>query len=170
MIGQAVPRFSLMAFVRGIYTYLDPAALSARWMALCFLSSPSTSNMAYVNSQAEAFAREGAVLLVVLSNTSLLRLAKHEGLKTFTVPLLTDSLNRIHRSYGVVLAPPSATAVTFLIDPARVLRFHIAHDATLWDLDGLCGLLKNKRNASSAYATPELPTLSNDIENNISTR
>ena len=41
---------------------LDAAALSGRWMALCFLSSPTTSNMTYVNSQAEAFAREGAIL------------------------------------------------------------------------------------------------------------
>jgi Peroxiredoxin len=167
-IGQTVPRFSLMAFVRGNYTYLDPAALSGRWMALCFLSSPSTSDMTYVNSQAEAFAREGAVLLVVLSATSLLQLAKQEELKTFTVPLLTDSLNRIHRSYGVALAPPSATAATFLIDPARVLRFHIAHDLTLWDLNGLRGLLRSKRNA--AYAAPELLALSNGAGNIVSTR
>lgn len=154
-IGQPMPQVNLTAFIKGNYSYLNAAALSGRWMALCFLSSPTTSNMTYVNSQAEAFAREGAILLVALSATSLLRFAQHEDLRTYTVPILTDSLNRTHRSYGVALNPLSATAVTFLSDPLRVLRFHIAHDLALWDLDGLRGLLRNKRNAS--YAAPQLP-------------
>src|SRR5688500_6984411 len=71
--------------------------------------------------------------------------AQYEDIRPFTVPLLTDSLNRMHRSYGVALTPPSATAVTFLIDPLRVLRFHIAQDLALWNLDNLHGLLRTKR-------------------------
>lgn len=148
-IGQTVPRIGLTALVRGRFTYLDHKALADRWMALCFLSSPTASSMTYVNAQAEAFSREGAALLVVLSDISLLQLAQYEDLRPFTVPLLTDSLNRMHRSYGVALNPASATAVTFLIDPLRVLRFHIAHDLTLWNLDDLHGLLRAKRHRVS---------------------
>ena len=148
-IGQSVPRIGLMAFVGGRFTYLDPTALTARWMALCFLSSPTAANMTYLNVQAEAFARDGAALLVVLSNISLLRFAQHEDIQAFTVPLLIDCLNRMHRSFGVAVNPPSATAVTFLIDPLRVLRFQIEHDLALWDLDGLRGLLRMKRHSAS---------------------
>jgi alkyl hydroperoxide reductase subunit AhpC len=105
--------------------------------------------MTYVNAQAEAFAHEGAALMVVLSDISLFQLAQYEDIRPFTVPLLTDSLNRMHRSYGVALTPPSATAVTFLIDPLRVLRFHIAQDLALWNLDNLHGLLRTKRHVVS---------------------
>ena len=148
-IGQSVPRIGLMASVGGRFIYLDPTAFTARWMALCFLSSPTASNMSYLNAQAEAFARDGAALLVVLSDVSLLRFAQHEGIQTFTVPLLPDPLNRMHRSFGVAVNPPSATAVTFLIDPFRLLRFQIAHDLALWDLDGLRGLLRMKRHSAT---------------------
>ena len=64
------------------------------------------------------------------------------------MPLLIDCLNRMHRSFGVAVNPPSATAVTFLIDPLRVLRFQIEHDLALWDLDGLRGLLRMKRHSA----------------------
>ena len=107
----------LTAFVRGRFIYLDHKLLSDRWMALCFLSSPTASSMNYVNAQAEAFAREGASLLVVLSDISLLRFAQNEDLRPFTVPLLSIPLNRMHRSVRRRFNPSSATAVTFLIDP-----------------------------------------------------
>ncbi len=152
-IGQSVPRIGLMALVGGRLTYLDPTALPERWLALCFLSSPTASNMTYLNAQAEAFSRDGAALLVVLTDISLLRFAQHEGIQAFTVPLLTDPLNRMHRSFGVPVNAPSSTAVTFLIDPLRVLRSQIAHDLALWDLDGLRGLLR--RNRYSALEPPQ---------------
>jgi alkyl hydroperoxide reductase subunit AhpC len=148
-IGQSAPRIGPMASIGGRFTYLDPTTLTARWIALCFLSSPTASNITYLNAQAEAFARDGAALLVVLSDISLLRFAQHEGMQGFTVPFLTDCLNRMHRSFGVAVNPPSATAVTFLIDPLRVLRFKIAHDLALRDLDGLRELLRMKRHSAS---------------------
>ncbi len=149
MIGQPVPQIGRLALVRGHCTYLDRTALAGRWLALCFLSSPTVSNLTYLNAQAEAFARDGAALLVVLSDTSLLRIAQHEDIRPFMVPLLPDILNRMHRSYGVALHPPSAMAVTFLVDPLRVLRFDSAHDLALWDLAGLRGLLNTKRTGMS---------------------
>src|SRR5574340_890004 len=66
MIGQTVPQIGRMAFVRGHCTYLDRTARAGRWLALCFLSSPTVSNLTYLNAQAKAFARDGAALLVVL--------------------------------------------------------------------------------------------------------
>ena len=147
-IGQTVPKIRLTAFFKGDYMCMDPAALSGRWIVLCFISSLSPSTLAYADGQAKAFASEGAALLIATSHTSLFDVARH-NLQSLTVPVLADSLNRMHRAYGVALDPTSTTVVTFLIDPVRVLQFHIAHDLSMWDLDGLRGLLRTNRRGSS---------------------
>ena len=62
-------------------------------------------------------------------------------LQELAVPLLTDPLNRLHRAYGMSCSCSSGKANTFLIDPDRILRHHIIHELTTWNMEALCGLL-----------------------------
>ncbi len=138
-IGKPVPRLRRTAVVKGEYRLLEPATISDRWVALCFLASLRTEDLACLNSQATLFARAGAVLLGVVSDRILLEPGYHRELQDVTVPLLTDPLNRLHRAYG--MSRESAKASTFLIGPTRILRHHIVHELTTWDMEALRGLL-----------------------------
>ena len=132
-LNNPVPRLSLLAFVRGQYMPLGSSYISARWLALCFPGSLHTAAIQGLNLQANALAQEGVVMLLTLSDTRLLRMASREDLQKFTVPIVTDPLNRIHRSYGIQRRPPFSQPTTFLIDPDRILRLEIDH--ALNDLD-----------------------------------
>jgi alkyl hydroperoxide reductase subunit AhpC len=140
-IGKPVPRFRLTAVVNGEYTHLDPAVLADRWIVLCFPAGLRAVDLVCLNHQSAHFARTGALLLGVASNQMLLQPFHHLQLQRLTVPLLTDPLNRLHRAYGMSCSPPSGKANTFLIDPARILRHHIIHELTTWNMEALCGLL-----------------------------
>src|SRR5574340_52863 len=58
MIGQTVPQIGRMAFVRGLCRDLDRTARAGRWLMPCYRSSPTVSNLTYLNAQAKAFARD----------------------------------------------------------------------------------------------------------------
>lgn len=140
-IGKPVPRLRLTAVVNGDYTRLDPAVLSHRWLVLCFPSSLREVDLLCLNHQASYFAKTGALLLGVASDRMLLHPFHHRQLQDLTVPLLTDPLNRLHRAYGICCTPSSGKANTFLIDPDRILRHHIIHELTTWNMEALCGLV-----------------------------
>ena len=140
-IGKPVPRLRLTAVVRGDYQHLDSSAIADRWLVLCFPASLGAVDLLCLNRQASCFARAGAVLLGVVSDELLLQPLPYRVLQTVTVPLLTDPLNRLHRSYGIPRQPSSGKANTFLIDPDRILRHHIIHELTTWNMEALHGLL-----------------------------
>ena len=148
-IGKAVPKLRLTAVVKGEYRCLDPGSVAGQWIALCFLASLRMDDLICLNSQAIFFARTGAVLLGVVSDRMLLQSGSHQEWRDMAVPLLTDPLNRLHRAYG--MSSQSAKASTFLIDPARILRHHIVHELTTWDMEALRGLLtRGPRQADGA--------------------
>ncbi len=138
---------------------LDSAPLSGRWLALCFPGSLHAGAIQCLNVQVDALAREGAVLLLVLSDARLFRLAGRNALQEFTVPIVTDPLNRLHRSYGVQRRPPFSHPATFLIDPDRILRLEIDHDFNGADLDALRELMEVKpdhnRSTGQTVAVPK---------------
>ena len=140
-IGRPVPRLRLTAVVNGDYTRLDPAVVANRWLVLCFPASLRAVDLLCLNHQASYFARGGALLLGVVSDEMLLQPFHHRQLHNLTVPLLTDPLNRLHRAYGMSCTPSAGKANTFLIDPNRILRHHIIHELTTWNMEALCGLL-----------------------------
>jgi alkyl hydroperoxide reductase subunit AhpC len=140
-IGKPVPRLRLTAVVSGDYTHLDPGVLANRWLVLCFPASLRAVDLLCLNHEASYFARVGALLLGVASDQMLLQPFHHRQLQDLTVPLLTDPLNRLHRAYGMSCSPSSGKANTFLIDPNRILRHHIIHELTTWNMEALCGLL-----------------------------
>ena len=140
-IGKPVPRFRLTAVVNGEYTHLDPAVVADRWIVLCFPAALKAVDLLCLNHQAAYFARAGALLLGVASDDMLLQPFHHQELQRLAVPLLTDPLHRLHRAYGMSCSPSSGKAYTFLIDPDRILRHHIIHELTIWNMEALCGLL-----------------------------
>lgn len=143
-IGKPVPRLRLTAVVKGDYQHLNFSAIADRWLVLCFPASLGAVDLLCLDRQASCFARAGAVLLGVVSDDLLLQPFSHRVLQNVTVPLLTDPLNRLHRSYGIHRQPSSGKANTFLIDPDRILRHHIIHRLTTWNMEALHGLLAHR--------------------------
>jgi alkyl hydroperoxide reductase subunit AhpC len=141
VVGKPVPRLRLTAVVKGEYTHLDPDVIRKRWIVLCFPASLRAVDLLCLNHQAAYFAKAGALLVGVASDRLLLQPFHHRQLYNLTVPLFTDPLNRLHRAYGVACGPSSGKANTFLIDPNRVLRHHIVHELTTWNMEALCGLV-----------------------------
>lgn len=148
-VGRSVPRIRLNAIINGEYTIMDPAAITDRWLALCFLSVLRAADVSCLNRQAGSFAREGAVLLAVLPDEILLDPAQHREFQILTVPVVTDPLNRLYRAYGIPRHPPSLKAKTFLIDPERILRHHVVHDLNMWSMDSLRGLMNLKQKGAN---------------------
>lgn len=140
-IGKPVPPFRFTAVVNGEYTHLNPVVVADRWIVLCFPATIQAVDLLCLNQQASYFARAGALLLGVASDELLLQPVHHRRLQELTVPLLTDPLNRLHRAYGMSCSRSSGKANTFLIDPDRILRHHIIHELTTWNMEALCGLL-----------------------------
>jgi hypothetical protein len=150
-LGNPVPRLPLLAFVRGQYMRLDPSALSGRWIALCFPGPLHAEAIQCLNVQAEALALEGAVMLLTLSDARLLRLAGRGVLAKLTAPIMTDPLNRLHRSYGVQPRSPFSQPATFLTDPDRILRLEIHHSLGDEDIEALrCVMRVQSDNHQSA--------------------
>src|SRR5687768_6378991 len=83
-VGRAVPRICLNAVVKGEYTFMDPSAITNRWLVLCFLSVLQAAEVSCLNRQAAKFARGGAVLLAILSDEILLDPAQHREFQKLT--------------------------------------------------------------------------------------
>lgn len=140
-VGRPVPRVRLHAIIQGAYTIVDQAAVIDRWLALCFVSGMGEAEVGCLNRQAGSFARAGAVLLAVAPEGAFLNSAYYRECQALMVPLLTDPLNRLRRTYGIPRRPLSVKAKTFLIDPGRILRHHIVHDLNMWSMDSVRGLM-----------------------------
>ncbi len=161
-LGSLVPRLNLLAFVRGQYMPLDSSSLSGRWLALCFPGSLYPAADACLNVQGDALRREGVVMLLALSDARLLRLAHRDALQGFTAPIVTDPLNRLHRSYGVQRRLPFSQPATFVIDPDRILRLEFDHALNGADFDVLRGVVRNtpsnfRSSDGSATSQREVP-------------
>ncbi|MET0515031.1 MAG: redoxin domain-containing protein [Nitrospiraceae bacterium] len=154
-VGWSVPRVRLNAVIEGEYTVMEPAALADRWLALCFLPLLQPADVRCLSRQAGSFAREGAMLLVLLPDEILQDPEQRLKFQKLTVPLLTDPLNRLHRAYGI-RRPPSLKAITFLIDPQRILRHHVVHDLNMWSMDSLRGLMNFNQRAANLKNTCHL--------------
>lgn len=150
-LNDPVPRLHLLVFARGQYMRLDPSSLSGRWIALCFPGPLHARAIQCLNVQAEALAREGAVMLLTLSDARLLRLASRGVLPAFTAPIMTDPLNRLHRAYGVQPRSPLSQPATFLSDPNRILRLEIPHVLDDKDIEAVrCVMRVQSNNTQSA--------------------
>jgi len=141
-LGSPVPRLNLLAFVLGQYMPLDSSSLSGRWLALCFPGSLHPAAHTCLNVQGDVLRREGVVMLLALSDARLRRLADREALQVFTAPIVTDPLNRLHRSYGVQRRLPFSQPATFVIGPDRILRLEFDHALNGTDFDLLRGVLR----------------------------
>lgn len=129
-IGKPAPSFRAPALVAGRLSYLDSTQFAGRWTALCFLPYVGIVEPDFLDQQANNLDRIDTTLLIVSSGTRPLHRMWIGDTAKPRLPLLTDPLGRLHRSFGVTAAQLPARCQTFLIDRAGLLRFHLVHDFT----------------------------------------
>lgn len=129
-IGKSAPSFRAPALVSGTLSYLDSTQFAGRWTTLCFLPYVGIVEPEFLDQQATNLDRIDTTLLIVSSGTRPLHRMWIGDTAKPRLPLLTDPLGRLHRSFGVTAAQLPARCQTFLIDRAGLLRFHLVHDFT----------------------------------------
>lgn len=136
-VGETAPRFRLPALVEREFIYLDSTRFYGRWMTLCFLPSLGLPEGIGPGRQADVLAWGNAAFLGIIPNDLALRQSCRGGFRNLPIPLLTDPLGRLHRSYRIrrPLAPDKCE--TFLIDPNQVIRFHLVHEFNARGMDAL---------------------------------
>ena len=139
--GKPVPRLQLTAVVHGDCRRLSPSLFDDRWVALCFPSSVEATHMLCLDRQQPMFEQAGAVLLTVVPDDLLFQPGFRQVSHAISVPLLTDPLHRLHRSYGIPVEQLPSKTHTFLIDSSRILRHQIVHEVNAWDMEALRRLI-----------------------------
>lgn len=129
-IGKPAPSFRAPALVAGTLSYLDSTQFAGRWTALCFLPYVGIVEPDFLDQQTNNLDRIDTTLLIVSSGARPLHRMWIGDTAKPRLPLLTDPLGRLHRSFGVTAAQLPVRCQTFLIDRAGLLRFHLVHDFT----------------------------------------
>lgn len=142
VVGQVVPRFPRIVIMNGDCRPLDASLLVDRWIALCFPHSVNETAMARLNQYAMRVSEAGVVMLGVLSNEVLLDPRAPGYWRRLQVPLLTDPLGRLHRLYGMAPHTRTSKSSTFLIAPNRVLKHHLLHELSSWDMEAVHRLVR----------------------------
>ena len=129
-IGKPAPSFRALALVAGTLTYLGSTQFAGRWTTLCFLPYVGIVEPDFLDHQADNLDRIGTTLLIVSSGTRPLHRMWIGDTAKPRLPLLTDPLGQLHRSFGVTAAQLPTRCQTFLVDRAGLLRFYLIHDFT----------------------------------------
>lgn len=136
-VGQVVPRFPRTAIVNGDCRPLDASLLDDRWIAVCFPRTVNEIQMDRLNQYATRLSETGALVLGVMSDEVLLEPRASGSWRQLQMPLVTDSLGRLHRLYGMAPDGRAPKTSTFLIAPDRVLKHHLLHGLSTWDLEAV---------------------------------
>lgn len=149
-IGERAPRFRVPVLMNGTLVYMDSARFQGRWVALCFLPYVGLVETAFLDHQAERFAQIDTALFIVNSGTRPLHRLWIGGTAKPRILLLTDPLDRLHRSFGIAATHRPARCQTVLIDREGILRFHLIHDFNDRGLDALQEVVTLSRTQNTA--------------------
>jgi len=125
----------------GRMTYLVPEEFRGRWLVLSFVPGLEERELRLWNRQGRELAEHGAVLLLVPSEMRALHWRRLSSIGPVHFAIAGDPLKRLQRLYGGSAELSVGRAMTFLVDPKGVLRFHLVHTLTNQGMEVLKELL-----------------------------
>ena len=127
-INQPAPVIRVPALMDGTLTYLSTADLHTGCVALCFLPNFGNLQWLVLERSAAEFQAQDSLLVGVISEDLILSGPWHRKLWPGGLTLVSDPLRRLARSYGLIGHHAVTRCHSFVIDPQRILRYHLVHD------------------------------------------
>ena len=144
-MGHPVPNYRLPLLTQGTLRIVDTRYFQGQWIALCFTGHLTVEQASFLDSQVGAVREEDTSLLAVSWDRDLLLSSFMGRLGHLQLPILVDTLRRLHRAYHLSVAAVRAHAQTFVIDPQGALRFHLMHELTYRGLRAVRNVVSAKR-------------------------
>ena len=144
-MGQTVPLFRLPLLVQGQLRIVDSRHLHGRWTAICYANSLSLQRATFLELHMDRLHRERTSLLAVTSHLELNGDDDLSRLSTLALPIVVDTLKRVHRAFHVSWAAFRTNCNTFLVDPEGFLRFHLIHGLSQRGMTALRTIVEEKR-------------------------
>ncbi len=150
-----IPQIRIPAFVKGQLMLLDLATLEGQWAIVCGLPSFDFGDAIFLNQCHRTVHNEGGKLLGLFPFGESFLDTRLPKVKILRIPVLADPLQRLHRVFGLNKDLRLDRCHSFIIDPQRVVRYHLIHQLNWRGLLFLIEILKHcQEQHSSSYEAP----------------
>lgn len=146
-IGHStMPRMRVPALLKGNMIDVDLANLEGQWGMLCCLPRLEFCDAVFLNQFRRAVQKQGAALLGMQHPAHPFLAPHHSKAKILSIPLLTDSAQRIGRALGLSSEAHLNQCQSFIFDPVGVIRDQLIHSFNWHCMTLLLGILKQCQN------------------------
>ncbi|WP_447964439.1 redoxin domain-containing protein [Nitrospira sp. Ecomares 2.1] len=142
-IGHStIPRIRVPALLKGNMIDVDLASLEGQWGMLCCLPRLEFCDAVFLNQFRRAVQKQGAALLGIQHPAHPFLAVHLPKAKILSIPLLTDSAQRIGRALGLSSEAHLNQCQSFIFDPEGVVRNKLTHSFNWHCMTLLLGILK----------------------------
>ena len=131
------------ALLQSKVTYFDLSDLKGKWSMICCLPPFDFGEAVFLNQYHRAVQKERTMLLGMLPFSDPVLDPCLPKAKALRIPLLADPLQRLQRLFGLVGKPFTNSCQSFVVDPTRVIRYHLIHQLNWRGLAFLMEILKH---------------------------
>ena len=156
MGSSTIPRMRVPALLKGQLILFDLASLQGQWGILSFLPPFEFGEAIFLNQYHRTIQKEGARLLGVLPLADPLLDPRLLKAKILRFPLLADPLQRLRRVFRLGQQSSTNRCISFIIDPKRVIRYHLVHQLNWRGQSFLSEILKHCQNQYAPSLRPSL--------------
>ena len=154
-IGHSrIPRMHVPALLKSQMILFDLASLQRQWSIVCYLPPFDFGEAVFLNQYQRTVQKEGATLLGMLPFADPFPDPHLPKTKVLCIPLLADPLQRLRRVFGLTNQPATNRCQSFIIDPQRVIRYHLIHQLNWRGLAFLMEILKHCQTQDSPSIRP----------------
>ena len=145
-IGAILPQIRIPTLVKGDVVLFNLADLQGRWTIITRLPCWNLHEAVFFNQYQRAVGRTGTLLLGMLPLADPFLDSDVPKAKVLRVPLLSDSLGRLRRLFGIDRESFSSHKYhSFVIDPMRTIQYHLVHQSSCHGLSSVLEILEYLR-------------------------
>lgn len=160
---STIPPLRVPAFLKGQLIIFDLASLQGRWGIVTFLPTFEFAEAISLNQYHRKTNKDGTLLLGMLPFSEPFFDTRLPKAKILRMPILADPLQRLRRIFGLTQTSSTHCCDSFIIDPERVIRYHLIHQLNWRGLPFLTEILKHCQDQYSPSIKP--PHYSDKIGN-----
>ena len=155
-IGHTIiPQMRVPTFVKGQLTLFNFATLEGQWAIVSRLPAFDFGDAIFLNQCHRTVQKEGVQLLGLLPSGNSFLDTRLSKVKILRIPVLADPLRRLHRVFHLSNDLRLDRCQSFIIDPQRMIRYHLIHQLNWRGLLFLIEILKHcQEQHSSSYEAP----------------
>ncbi len=151
---STIPTLRVPAFLKGQLTIFDLASLQGRWSIVSFLPTFGFAEAISLNQYHRKTKKDGTLLLGILPFADPFLDPRLQKTKILRMPILADPLQRLRRTFGLTQNSSTNCCESFIIDPERVIRYHLIHQLNWRGLPFLTEILKHCQDQYSPSIKP----------------